>query len=107
MFLYEVLFRQVPFYDTPNLLDVTELVAGGERPPILDDSLFDVYMEIFTKCWSADPSERLSLSEIVQRWNSLFSNSESTSIPDAATNNTNKTNTIEVHYGEVANLDEK
>src|SRR3989338_5145797 len=48
MFLYEVLFRKVPFYETENVLDVSELVAAGERPPIMDENLQPVYMNIFT-----------------------------------------------------------
>ena len=72
MFLYEVLFRCVPFSETSNVLDVSELVAAGERPPILDPNLDSAYMEVFEKCWSSDPSERLSMSDISKRFNDLF-----------------------------------
>ena len=72
MFLYEVLFRRVPFFDTPNLLDVSELVAAGERPPILDENLQPVYMNIFKSCWSSNRAERLSMVEIGKIWNELF-----------------------------------
>ena len=69
MFLYEVLFRNVPFFDVSNILDVTELVAAGKRPALVDNELPAIYLEVFTKCWSVEPSERFSLSEIVQLWN--------------------------------------
>ena len=73
MFLYEVLFRRVPFFETTNLLDVSELIAAGDRPPILDSSLNPTYVEIFTKCWSSDPSDRLSMEDISKIWTGMFS----------------------------------
>ena len=40
MFMYEVLFRQIPFYNISNLLDVSDAVLAGKRPDIPPD--FDV-----------------------------------------------------------------
>ena len=63
-FLYELLFRRVPFDETPNLLDVAERIRCGERP-ILTDDTDPIFLTIFKSCWSVDPADRLSLSQIV------------------------------------------
>ena len=84
----------MPFYETENVLDVSELVAAGERPPILDVSLQPTYMSIFTSCWSSNPSERLSMVEIGNIWNELFHITTRERSSSSAS-------TVDVQYGNV------
>ena len=88
MFVYEVLFRVVPFSDESNLLDVTEMVSSGIRPTIpstmvVEDSFF---LDFFHKCWSSDPFERFSMSEIVELWNGKFEKEVESTIPTPKVN---------------------
>ena len=101
MFLYEVLFRKVPFFETPNILDVTELVAAGERPKILDGDLQPIYLDIFRSCWCSDPADRLTMCEIRIRWINFFQTSSEPFQKDSMQQLPSTTlSTIEVHYGD-------
>ena len=66
MFLYELLFRKVPFFEIHNVFDVSDAIQSGTRPTILDDSLPEIFMDIFVKCWSTNPSERYEMDELVK-----------------------------------------
>ena len=74
MFLYEILFRKIPFFELPNLFDVSDAIQEGNRPTILDDSLPSIFMDIFVKCWSTNPSERYEMVQIVNIFEQMDSN---------------------------------
>ena len=70
--MYEVIYRQPPFHDIGNLLDVSEAVKNGQRPFL--DSSIHLYPEIFivfSKCWDVNPENRYGLPEIVEMFSKL------------------------------------
>ena len=86
-FVYEMLFRVVPFADTPNLLDVAELVNKGKRPPMLHE-IDSGYENLLLACWEPKPSDRPDASAVVTMWNNLFANaSSSEDSPDSSKGN--------------------
>ena len=73
MFLYEVLYRQIPYFEVWNLLDVAELIRNGTRPTLLHSSFHPCFLEIFERCWSANPSDRYTMQEILIKFKASFS----------------------------------
>jgi hypothetical protein len=55
---------QLPFLQYYFHFQIEDAVLTGERPSI-PDSCREDYKQLITACWSADPTERPSFSEIL------------------------------------------
>ena len=79
-FVYEVLYRRVPFADVPNLLDVGDAVQAGQRPSLSRDCP-PALLPLFESCWATDPAERMDMGKVLEVVSTLPF--EISSIPDA------------------------
>ena len=52
--------------------DITDFVVPGGRRPQAENMTDDEY-DLITKCWNDDPSERLTIDEIIPKLNTLSS----------------------------------
>lgn len=69
MIVWELFTRERPFQHVDSFLEVMELIARGERPPLNHDG-FDNLQEIkalVAECWHASASERPTFEDIVTR----------------------------------------
>ncbi|KAK8881293.1 hypothetical protein M9Y10_004028 [Tritrichomonas musculus] len=66
LIVYEILTLEVPFSNFPNLYSlIKEVCLKRSRPP-LNSSIPNCYQELLKSCWSQDPKDRPSFSEIVE-----------------------------------------
>ena len=70
-FVYEVLFRKVPFFELSNVFDVSDAIRQGIRPTILFE-LPEVFQNFFQVNWSTNPDDRHDLPAIIEAFSTFF-----------------------------------
>ena len=63
--VYEILFKENSFKNLTSSQLFNEVVNNGNRPEI-KKTVPECYRKLIEKCWSQDPSERLSFDQIVE-----------------------------------------
>ncbi|XP_055910217.1 mitogen-activated protein kinase kinase kinase 7 [Eupeodes corollae] len=63
--LWELLARQQPFKDVQHALSILWGVHKGNRPPIIEGCPKPIE-ELYTSCWSREPSDRPSMQHVVE-----------------------------------------
>lgn len=63
--LWELLTRQQPFKDVQHALSILWGVHKGNRPPIIEGCPKPIE-DLYTSCWSREPSERPSMQHVVK-----------------------------------------
>ena len=85
MFLYEVIHAKHPFEEISNVLDVSEAVVRGERPPLAVNCPMEILV-LFERCWKSDPADRMSMNEIahyLQTFTNVLADSSSFTLSEA------------------------
>ena len=77
-FLSEVLFRCVPFAHISNLLDVSECILHGDRPPFPNDASFMAPLSaaLLQRCWEEDPLNRCTMADLADAFEQHFHREE-------------------------------
>ena len=67
--MWEIVARRVPYEDREFefIVDVKDAVLSGVRPTLPQIAARDNYVDLMRQCWSGNPDERPSFSEIVAR----------------------------------------
>ena len=69
----EIAVRKVPFHDFEGAL--RRAIVGGRRPTLLEDTP-QVWVDLMSRCWHADPAQRPSFEEIEEELASMASSFE-------------------------------
>merc|ERR1712178_555609 len=68
MVMYEVLTRELPFFDVPNVsaFDLLNMVAAGDRPRVpYGSEPPDGFVALMESCWLATPHDRPDFTQIL------------------------------------------
>lgn len=74
MILYEMLLERLPYWDSPNVMNIQIRVANDPqfRPTVPPEYLgsedsHQEYVQIMTQCWDHDAAKRPDLPQVIAR----------------------------------------